>query len=59
MLNAAEIIAGDLDFARVDLYDVGQHPLFGEVTLAPGAGLGRFRPSEFDLALGSLWALPS
>ncbi len=56
MVAAAERLAAPYDFARVDFYDVGGTPLFGEITLYPGSGLDRFRPGHFDLMFGELWA---
>jgi hypothetical protein len=56
MIAAAEALAAPHDFARVDLYDVGGRPYFGEFTLYPGSGLDRFRPRSWDLHFGSYWA---
>jgi hypothetical protein len=53
MIGMAESLAGRESFIRVDLYDVGR-PIFGELTLSPEAGYGRFHPPEYDLILGKL-----
>ncbi len=53
MLQLAESLAGPEPFLRVDLYDIGR-PIFGELTLTPEAGLGRFDPPEYDVILGEL-----
>ncbi len=57
MIELAERLAGALDFVRVDLYCVDDREiLFGEITLAPEAGWGRFLPDRtVDFALGTLW----
>lgn len=53
MRRLAEQLSAGEPFLRVDLYDVGR-PVFGELTLHPGAGLERFDPPEWDLAVGRL-----
>ena len=53
MIGIAEALAGRESFIRVDLYDVGR-PIFGELTLSPEAGLGKFDPPEYDAILGRL-----
>jgi teichuronopeptide biosynthesis TupA-like protein len=53
MLRIAETLAADEPFLRVDLYEMGR-PIFGELTLSPEAGLGKFAPPEWDLRLGKL-----
>jgi hypothetical protein len=55
MRELAEKLAEDFEFCRVDLYSVDGHIYFGEITQYPHAGLGRFSPGEFDLALGEVW----
>ena len=41
---------------RVDFYEVGGQPLFGEFCLFPGSGLDPFDPVSIDERLGALWA---
>ena len=41
MIDSAERIAGDLDFIRVDLYNVGGEIYLGEAAAYPGGGLER------------------
>jgi TupA-like ATPgrasp len=53
MVEMAEALAWKESFIRVDLYDVGR-PIFGELTLTPEAGLGKFDPPEYDAILGKL-----
>lgn len=55
MIEAAEVLGSGFDFARVDLYEVGGRPLFGEVSFYPGSGLDRFDPVSVDMLLGSYW----
>ena len=55
MREIAERLAMEELFVRVDLYDVGR-PVFGELTLHPGAGHAKFEPPELDEQLGALWA---
>ena len=55
MIEAAETLSRCFDFVRVDLYEVGGRPLFGELTFYPGSGLDRFRPAAFDRLFGSCW----
>jgi len=47
MIKIAEALSAGECFIRVDLYDVGR-PIFGELTLYPEAGLGKFEPPEWD-----------
>jgi hypothetical protein len=55
MLQTAEKLSADLDFVRVDLYDVGSRIYFGEMTATPGGGFARFEPQAMDEHLGMLW----
>jgi len=59
MKSIATALAGDLDFVRVDLYDVDGEIWFGEMTASPAAGLDRFTPRGLDAELGRHWRLPS
>ena len=59
MLAAAERLAGDHDFLRVDFYEIDGRLLFGEFCLFPGSGLDQFDPPELDLRLGALWGVPA
>jgi TupA-like ATPgrasp len=55
MIDAAEKLGRDMDFVRVDLYEVAGQPLFGELTFYPGSGLDRFDPPSLDGAMGREW----
>lgn len=58
-MNAiAEAIAGDLDFLRVDLYELSGEIWFGETTPYPNGGLIQYVPRSFDAELGDRWVLP-
>jgi len=55
LIAAAEALGADFDFVRVDLYQPGDHPLFGEMTFYPGSGLDPFDPPELDAMIGERW----
>lgn len=55
MITAAETLASGLDFVRVDFYQPGTQPLFGEMTFYPGSGLDPFDPPGLDTEMGALW----
>ena len=55
MIDAAEALAANEDFMRVDFYEVGGRPLFGEFCLYPGSGHHRFALPELDRCLGNIW----
>jgi hypothetical protein len=58
MIAAGETLGAGLDFISADFYDTPGQLYFGELAATPECGLGRFRPKEFDLHLGSRWKLP-
>ena len=55
----ARKLSANLPFLRVDLYEVNGNVYFGELTLYPSSGFGRFEPPEYDYHLGMLLDLPS
>jgi hypothetical protein len=55
MLALAGRLAGEFDFMRVDLYDLGERVMVGEMTPLPIAGRGRYRPRSLDRELGRHW----
>jgi hypothetical protein len=57
MIAAAEILAEEMDFIRVDFYATKDRIYFGEFTITPNNGALRFDPAEFDVQLGKLWEL--
>lgn len=58
MISGAEILAANLPFVRVDLYEIGGSPLFGEFTFYPTSAQSRFT-ARFDAVLGQLWRPPA
>ena len=55
MLAVARNLSADFQFARVDLYAVGEQVLFGELTFHPGSGNEPFGRFEDDLTLGEFF----
>lgn len=55
MIEGAEVLGRGFDFVRIDFYEVGEQPRFGEMTFYPGSGLDPFDPPELDLMMGALW----
>lgn len=47
MLEMASTLSKGFPFVRVDLYEVGNTPYFGEMTFTPGAGYNDDYPEEF------------
>jgi hypothetical protein len=58
LIEVAEALGQDTDFVRVDLYDMGDRVVFGELTNYPGGGEQAFTPPSYDDQLGRLWTLP-
>jgi len=58
MKACAARLSRGFPFVRVDLYQVEDRVVFGELTFCPGAGLSLFTPFSADLALGRLLRLP-
>jgi hypothetical protein len=56
--SVAVTLAAELDYVRVDLYDVEGVIWFGEMTACPAAGLDGFTPADLDEELGRYWTLP-
>ena len=56
MIAAAELLGSSFEFARIDLYSVGERVVFGEISLTPGAGWIPFEPKIYDLVLGRHWS---
>jgi hypothetical protein len=44
-------------FARIDFYNVKGRIYFGEITLYPAGGMGKFIPEEWDTILGDMISL--
>ena len=45
------------NFARVDFYNVNGKIYFGEITLYPASGMGKFTPEKYDKIIGDLLVL--
>ena len=58
MLELATILSKELPFVRVDLYFVNNKIYFGELTLYPLSGFGKFDPPEWNTTVGNLLKLP-
>lgn len=54
ILNICRKLSNGLKFARIDLYIVNDKVYFGEITLYPAGGMGRFTPEIWDYRLGEL-----
>lgn len=54
MIVLAEKIAKGSIFERIDLYNVNGHIYFGEITLYPAGGLGKYVPDKWDYKIGQL-----
>ncbi|WP_275265952.1 ATP-grasp fold amidoligase family protein [Sphingomonas solaris] len=57
MIEGAETLGKDFDFVRIDFYDVGGIPRFGEMTFYPGSGLDPVDPPTLDREFGRLWRI--
>ena len=55
MANAAEILAEDFPFLRVDFYEVNKQPLVGELTFYPASGFTPISPIMYEEKVGALW----
>ncbi len=54
MIRIAETLGADTDFVRVDLYDLGDRIVFGELTNTPNAARGKM-DAAYDRMLGAYW----
>jgi len=57
MIWAAERLAADFPFVRVDCYEIGGKPYIGELTFYPNGGQIAFEPESVEQELGDLWPL--
>ena len=53
MKELAEKLSKNIDFIRVDFYEINNQIYFGELTFYPGSGFEKFIPNEWDYILGS------
>ncbi|OEO29498.1 hypothetical protein VW23_026080 [Devosia insulae DS-56] len=54
MIRAAERLSAGFPFARIDFYEIGGRPRFGEVTFYPSSGFINL-PDEYDFKYGAMW----
>jgi hypothetical protein len=59
MVELAEALGRGMDFLRVDLYEIEERVVFGELTNYPEGGTAQFEPVSFDAELGRWWTLPA
>lgn len=55
MIEVAEKLAEPFPFVRVDLYNIKDRIVFGELTWIPQGGAGQLKPASFDEDLGKLF----
>jgi len=55
MIEVSEQLSQGFDFLRVDLYNVGERVVFGELTSYHNNAAPRFYPREYDRELGAYW----
>ncbi len=53
MVELAEKLSHGFPFVRVDLYNIENNVIFGEMTFYPWSGYVQFSPDAFDVELGS------
>lgn len=58
MVQLAERLGDGTDFVRVDLYDLGDRIVFGELTSFPAGGDSPFHPESFNARFGRVWTVP-
>ena len=59
MKHVAERLSKRMPHVRVDLYDLGDRVLFGELTFFHFSGMIPFEPEEWDIIIGDLIHLPN
>jgi hypothetical protein len=57
LVGCARRLAAGFRLVRVDLYQVGERVVFGELTFTPGGGRERFHPPSADREVGALLRL--
>ena len=58
MIKIAEQLSKGEPFLRVDLYNVREKIYFGELTLYPASGFGKWTTDEVDFKIGEMLVLP-
>lgn len=59
MIRIASRLAEDIDFVRVDLYNLRGRIVFGEMTFTPMAGFRKFYPESWEGDVGAMWRFRS
>ena len=54
MIELSEKLSKNIPFVRIDFYEMNKKIYFGELTLCPAAGIGKFEPEEWDKKLGDM-----
>lgn len=57
LIAVAEKLANGIDYVRVDLYNLPDRIVFGEMTNFPSAAVNTFEPESFDFEWGNLLRL--
>ena len=52
MLDLAKKLSQNIEFSRIDFYEVNGKVFFGEITFFPASGFEEFTPEEWDYKLG-------
>jgi hypothetical protein len=58
MIEISESLGQETDMVRVDLYEIDDQIIFGELTNYGGGGASRFDPPEYERILGETWNPP-
>jgi hypothetical protein len=58
MVELAQRLGQDTDFVRVDLYDLPDRIVFGELSSTPAGGDSPFDPESYDVEFGRHWTPP-
>jgi hypothetical protein len=59
MYDLAAKLAGDIDYVRVDMYNIDGNIYFGELTFSHAGGFGPFTPVSYDFEVGKWWEINS
>jgi len=57
MIKLAEKLSTISPFLRVDFYEIDNKVYFGELTLYPASGFGKFEPNDWDRKIGDMLEL--
>lgn len=54
MIDVAQKLSVAFTYSRIDLYNCNGKIYFGEITLSPSSGMGKFKPDKYDYELGEM-----